>query len=136
MCSKIKHYLKKSFKDLYRGSDKAYGSMDFTGKGYIDESAFLENLVITRIPFAREEVVMYIRQNNLFSPAIDNGRMSFDQFKKTFFPQQSQVDDGYNSDEEKNNKLRKNQLKNNRGKQPEIIKDRLLKLELLLKNKF
>ena len=46
------------------------------------------------------------------------------------------VDDGFNSDEEKDNKKRKNQLKNNRANQPEIIRDRLIKLELLLKHKF
>lgn len=89
----------------------------------------MSNLAIERIPFSRKEVIMFLRQFNLFSSAINEGKMSFDAFKKTFFPQQSQVDDGYDSDEDKKNKIRRNQLKNNRQNQPEIIKERLLTLE-------
>ena len=44
------------------------------------------NMVLKRIPFSEEEVKAYLKQSNLFSPAIDNGKMSFDAFKKIFFP--------------------------------------------------
>ena len=71
--------------------------MDFTGKGYITEEDFLNSLIMTRIPYSKEDVKEFFKQFNLFSstgnskgdkknnPVPVNG-ISFDKFKKTFFP--------------------------------------------------
>ena len=53
--------LRKELKNLYRAPDKAYSSMDFTGIGYICEDDFLKSLVITRIPFSKDDVKEFFR---------------------------------------------------------------------------
>lgn len=55
------------FRNIYRGPEKAYSSMDFTGHGYITEEDFLGCLVMKRIQFTREDVKEFIRQCNLFT---------------------------------------------------------------------
>jgi hypothetical protein len=61
MCNQIKLVLRKELRNIYRGCDKAYASMDFTGKGYINEEAFLGSLVMTRIPYTEEDVKEYFK---------------------------------------------------------------------------
>lgn len=65
--------------------------MDFYGKGFITEEDFLNSVVMNRIPFSKDEVKEYFKQNNMFTKNsnANNGQkagMTFDQFKKTFFP--------------------------------------------------
>jgi len=48
--------LKKELRNIFRGPDKAYSSMDFYGKGFITEEDFLNSIVITRIPYSKEDV--------------------------------------------------------------------------------
>jgi hypothetical protein len=90
--------LKKELRNIYRSSEKAYASMDFTGKGYIMEDDFLNSLVITRVPYTKDDVKLFFKQSNLFSntgpkkedkkgSATPANGMNFDTFKKTFFPQ-------------------------------------------------
>jgi len=52
---------------MYRGPEKAYSSMDFSGRGYITEEDFLNSVVIKRLPFTREDVIEFFHENNLFS---------------------------------------------------------------------
>lgn len=35
--------------------------MDFTGRGYITEEDFINNLVLTRIPFTKDDVKEYFK---------------------------------------------------------------------------
>jgi hypothetical protein len=51
----MKH-LRKEIRNLYRGPDKAYAALDFTGVGYVTEQDFLNSLIIKRIPFSEEEL--------------------------------------------------------------------------------
>ena len=48
-------------RNTYRGPDKAYASMDFTGKGYITEEDFLNSLIISRIPSSKEDVKEFLK---------------------------------------------------------------------------
>jgi hypothetical protein len=64
--------LRKELRNIYRGAEKAYASMDFTGKGYINEEAFLDSLVMKRIAYTPEDVKEYFKQSNLFAASKSN----------------------------------------------------------------
>ena len=38
--------VQKELRNIYRGPDKAYSSMDFYGRGYITEQDFLNSIVM------------------------------------------------------------------------------------------
>ena len=48
--------MRKCFKDLYRGADRAYSSMDYTGIGYITERDFMGSIGCTKSSFNRDEI--------------------------------------------------------------------------------
>ena len=77
----VLNVLRRELRNLYRGPDKAYSSMDFTGIGYITESDFLKSMVISRVPFTVDELKDFLFLSNIFKDG-----MNFDSFKKTFFP--------------------------------------------------
>jgi len=77
----VKNSLRKELRNLYRGADKAYSSMDFSGIGFITETDFLNSMVIKKIDYTSEELRDFFFLENLFKPD-----MNFDTFKKTFFP--------------------------------------------------
>ena len=62
--------------------------------------------------------------------------MNFDRFKKTFFPHLYFIQEGQEMEEERAESKMKAQMKKNKEKQPELILDRLTKLEKLLKIRF
>jgi Ca2+-binding EF-hand superfamily protein len=105
--------------------------MDFTGIGSITEQDFLNSLVCKKINASQEELEDFLFLSNLFR----NG-MNFDNFKKTFFPHLYLIKDDEESDIERKEKQEKVLLFQNKGKQPEIIQDRLKLLEKCLKEKF
>ena len=123
--------LRKELRNLYRGPDKAYSSMDFTGIGSITENDFLQSMVVKRLTFTIEELKDFFFLTNMFK----NG-MNFDSFKKIFFPHLYLIQEDRESDNEKREKEEKTLMKKNKGKQPEIIEERLKKLEKLLKERF
>lgn len=52
---------------MYRNSEIAFGELDFDGKGYVTENAFLEsNLIKQRIKYPQELIKLYFREYNLF----------------------------------------------------------------------
>lgn len=69
-------------RNLYRGPDKAYASMDFTGVGYITETDFLNSMICKRVGYTQEEIKDFLLLGSYFK----GSDMSFDSFKKTFFP--------------------------------------------------
>ena len=76
--------LRREFRNVYRGPDKAYASMDFTGVGHISEESFLGSMVIKqRLDFTTDELRDFFLLANMFK---GGGGMNFDSFKKTFFP--------------------------------------------------
>jgi hypothetical protein len=73
--------LRKELRNLYRGPDKAYSSMDFTGIGQITEQDFMNSMVVKKVEVTTEELRDFFFLTNMFK-----GGMNFDLFKKTFFP--------------------------------------------------
>lgn len=70
-------------RNLYRGPDKAYSSMDFTGIGHITQQDVMNSLVVKqRLHFTVEELRDFFFLSNMFK----EGGMNFDTFKKNFFP--------------------------------------------------
>jgi hypothetical protein len=59
--------LRKEMRNIYRAPERAYASMDFTGKGEISEEDFLSSLIISRLPYSKDDVMEFIKQNNLFA---------------------------------------------------------------------
>jgi hypothetical protein len=45
----VRRALQKELKNTYRAPDKAYASMDFSGRGFILEEDFLASIVIQRL---------------------------------------------------------------------------------------
>jgi len=81
---------------MYRNAEYAYNTLDFTGLGYITENDFMNNIIVKdRIPFTSDQIKVFFQENNLFTRG-SNG-ISFDSFKKNFFPHlylvQDPVDD-------------------------------------------
>ena len=62
--------------------------------------------------------------------------MSFDYFKKVFFPHLYVIVEDDCSDDEKKERAAKKSMRKNKEKQPEIIFERIQKLERILKTKF
>ena len=106
-------------KNIYRGPEKAYAALDFTGRGYILEEDMLSSNVMPRIKYSREDVKLFFRMNNMFSEhnhhktkdKIPANSMNFDHFKKSFFPHLYLVAEEPQSDEEKKAKRDKKCLK-------------------------
>lgn len=67
LCRQIRDRLRKELWYMYRSAEKAFGEIDFSGLGYISEQAFLSSQVVKmRMPFSEDEIILYIRENNLF----------------------------------------------------------------------
>jgi hypothetical protein len=71
---------------MYRSAEVAYGAMDFNGLGYISEQAFLDSMLVKNRmkEFSTGDMKLYFIENNLFPS--DKPGISFDNFKKNFFP--------------------------------------------------
>eukprot|EP00347_Sterkiella_histriomuscorum_P012608 403367915 len=129
--------LRKELRNVYRGPDKAYASMDFTGIGSIQEEDFLNSMIVKKVDISLEEFKDFFFLTNMFKSSNNGNGMNFDSFKKIFFPHLSMIQDGdAESDQERREKQERINMSNNKGKQPEIIQDRLRKLEKLLKERF
>ena len=99
--NKVKSNFRKQMAATFRIAEIAYNSMDFTGIGYITEEDLLNSKVIKKLKFPVEDVKLYFKYASLFNNS-DGGTnptspdakkvvipvngMSFDNFKKAFFP--------------------------------------------------
>jgi Ca2+-binding EF-hand superfamily protein len=121
--------------------------MDFSGRGYITQDDFISSIFISRILQAKiftiEDIKDFLKQDNLFPPstALSSGGLSFDKFKKMFFPKMFLINDSEESDDEKINKMNKQSLKvggsdDKDSEAQSILAERLKKMEKLLKEKF
>jgi len=63
----VKSVLKREMKNIFRAPERAYASMDFYGRGYITEEDFLNCIIMTRIPYSKEDVKEFFKQFNMFS---------------------------------------------------------------------
>ena len=142
-CQQVKAVLRKELRNIFRAPERAYASMDFYGRGYITEEDFLNSIVLQRIPYSREDVREFFRQFNLFALKQNQGTgslnstshsveratpqkqgqaqqtepgMTFDHFKKTFFPQLYLINEENESDEERKMKQKQLELSAPKGK--------------------
>ena len=46
--NQIRNILSKEFRNLYRSSETAYGSLDFKGKGYVSPEDIMESMAVKR----------------------------------------------------------------------------------------
>jgi len=56
MCKKhfiaaIMKSMRKEIRNIYRGPEKAYAALDFSGIGYITQEVFLDSMICKRIPY-------------------------------------------------------------------------------------
>jgi hypothetical protein len=120
----------------------AFNALDFTGRGYILEEDLLNKYLLDRVKISREDGQLCIKMFNMFNNKdvsrtdVPPDGMTFDTFKKTFFPHLCIVVEDNQSDDEKAAKKNKDQLKNNQKMQPEIIEKRIKVLEDMIKQKF
>ena len=121
---------------MYRNAEYAYSSMDFTGLGYINEEAFLESKTIQKLPFSKDELRSFFREYNLFNKQNNGSGLSFDIFKKNFFPHLYMVQEEADDADDKVAIANKKELIENKANQPQVIENRLIKLERRLKVKF
>ena len=89
--------MRKVIRNLYRGPDRAYAALDFTGVGYVTQKDFIDSPICKRMPFSEAEIQDYFFQANSFAGNIAGGvpigGMNYDSFKKTFFPHLYQIQD-------------------------------------------
>ena len=89
-------------RDLYRGPDKAYASMDFTGVGIITEDIFLQSFIVKKLhQYSEVEMRDFFFITDMFGSSNGNSGMNFDSFKKTFFPHLYLIQEGDESEDEK-----------------------------------
>lgn len=90
--------LRVGFKTIFQGGpDKAYNTLDFTGRGYIMKEDILNSIVVARMlkEVTLDDIKLSLEISNLFTSAVTNsksttqnppGSMTYDSFKKIFFP--------------------------------------------------
>jgi hypothetical protein len=46
--------LRREFLVMYRCAEDAYAALDFSGKGFVDEKSFFDNMVVSkRVPYSQ-----------------------------------------------------------------------------------
>ena len=117
----VKKCLKVEFKNLFRHSEVAYGSMDMQGTGQINTNSFMNSIAIKRVisnskifkprgksvhfVIKESDIREFFEIANLFD--IKDTAMSYQAFKKIFFPQLCHAEaderEGDDMDSEKDN---------------------------------
>lgn len=59
--------MRREIRNAYRGPDRAYAALDFTGIGYITEKDFLNSIICSRLPYTQEEIKDFFFQTNAFA---------------------------------------------------------------------
>ena len=130
---------------FHGGPEFAYASLDFTGRGYINQSDILNSAVMQHLPdqIDAEDVKLCFVMNNLFSENIcqtsydgkgpPSGTMNFDLFKKVFFNHLYLVQDDCQSNADRRALSIKNSLKHNSTQQPAIIEARINAMDKMIK---
>ena len=132
---RIRDKIRKEMWYMYRNAENAFAELDFTGLGYVTEQSFLSsNLIKHRIPYSEAEIKLFFKEYNLFSKSQKG--MGLDEFKKNFFPHLYHVQEEPDDQEENEALANKKELLINKEKQPQVIEERLKKLEIKIKIKF
>jgi hypothetical protein len=124
----------------------AYNTLDFSGRGYLFKEDILNSIVAKRMltQVSEDDIKMSFDMNNLFTGHSINKKthdspndgMDFDTFKKVYFPHLNAVAQEDVSDEEDHICKTKKELEANQERQPQIIEERLKKLEKFMRAKF
>lgn len=132
---RIRDKIRKEMWYMYRSAENAFAELDFSGLGYVTEKAFLDSyLVKHRIPYSEEEIKMFFKEYNLFGK--NSKGMLMDEFKKNFFPHLYLVQEEPDDLEENEALENKMELIKNKERQPQVIEERLKRLEAKIKVKF
>lgn len=92
---------------MYRGSANAFNALDFTGRGYITEEDLGNKYLLLRANVTIDELRLASRLFNFFVNKANKKldapleSMTYDMFKKSFFPQYCYVDEDTWSEGEK-----------------------------------
>lgn len=128
--------MRKEIRNLYRGPDRAYAALDFTGVGHITEQGFLDSMISKRLQstkgYSFEDIKDFFFSTNVFS----GGGMNFDSFKKTFFPHLYQIKDDNTNEDFTTPQEKELDLIKNKAEHQLKIHERVKKLENLLKVRF
>ena len=123
----VKLLLRKEFRELYRHSDMAFGSMDMSGTGVIDIARFMNSIACQRLVENSRKNRISTSNYNTFVLKLDDIRqfclhanvfdltrgetMAYQAFRTTFFPQlchaQADEKEGDDMDSEKGAKENK-----------------------------
>lgn len=125
----MRNKIRREMKSLFKTAENAFAEMDFNGHGYIEEEDFFHTLLSYKLPYSKEEVLQLFRHEKWFAQAPEN-RLSFELFKKAFFPQKSMVEEPEEKDEVNFDEIKDDKVKS------DIIIARMRRLEDLLKQKF
>ena len=110
--------------------------MDFNGKGYIQEEDFFKTLLCYRLPFSKDELHNFFREEKIFKHKAD-GTITFELFKKTFFPNRDGGVNDNNDDKQAQEATKvHDQILNNESAGPSLITQNLKKLEDQIRYKF
>ena len=89
---KIKQQLQRAIIKTYRIPENAFNQMDFSGRGYILQEDFLNKYMLLRANIKLEDALLCLKMTNMFiNKEVNNfyvppNGMTFDSFKKNFFP--------------------------------------------------
>ena len=100
---------------MYRGPEQAYATLDFSGRGYIFPADILSNPIVKQLGLSSKiykvDVELMLKTGNMFPSIVDtlfsygfailSGSISFDLFKKIFFPQLYHLKEETQSDEDR-----------------------------------
>lgn len=80
----LKQRVRKELRQVYKEPETAYAAMDFSGKGKIDVTNILSNVIIKRLNFEDCDIVSWLIRDQVF-PNV-NSSIDYARFKQTFFP--------------------------------------------------
>lgn len=126
---KMKCKIQKEMKNLFKAPENAFGEMDFNGHGYIEERDFFHTLLNYKLPYSKDEVIQLFNHEKWFHRAPE-GKLNFELFKKSFFPQSISGEEVEGNDEVNLEEFQDDKTKS------DFVIARMKKIEDLLKQKF
>lgn len=84
------------FKNMYRGPEYAYNTLDHKGLGYITEEDILNSPIMARLGYSKEDASHCFKMFNIFNnvsrisalkDGVPHNGMPLDKFRQNFFPQ-------------------------------------------------
>jgi len=125
----MKEKIRKEMKGLFKIAENAFAEMDFNGHGFIEEEDFFHTLLNYKLPYSKDEVIQLFKHERWFIRA-PKGRLNFEIFKKTFFPQNKMGEENEDHEDVNYEKLEDDKTK------ADFVISEMKKIEELLRQKF